>query len=39
MGEVQHVSVDGDRLFILIALGVADEGGASLLVGYYKTFS
>ena len=37
--QVQHASADGDRLFILMALGVADEGGASVLVGYHKTFS
>ncbi len=36
--EVQHASADGDRLPILMALGVADEGGASVLVGYHKTF-
>ena len=34
--EVHHVSADGDRLFILMALGVADEGSASVLVGYHK---
>ena len=33
------LSADGDRLFILKALGVADEGDASVLVGYHKTFS
>ena len=36
--EVPHASADGDRLFNLMALGVADEGGASVLVGYHNTF-
>ena len=36
--EVHHVSVDGDRLVALMNLGVADEDGAYLLVGYDKTF-
>ena len=37
--EVQHASARGDRLIILPTLGVADEDGASVLVGYDKTFS
>ena len=37
--ELQHASADGDRLPILMALSVADEGSASVLVGYHKTFS
>ena len=36
--EGQHASADGDGLFILMVLGVADEGGASVLVGHHKTF-
>ena len=36
--EVQHESADGDRLFILMALGVADEGGASTLSDPEKQF-
>ena len=37
--EVQHASADGDRLISLMALGFADTGGASVLVGHDKTFS
>ena len=37
--EVHHASADGDRLFILMAAGVADEDVASVLVGHHKTFS
>ena len=37
--QVPLSSADGDRLSILMALGVADEGGVSVLVGYHKTFS
>ena len=37
--EVHRASADGDRLFVLMTLGVEDEDGASLLVGYDNTFS
>ena len=37
--EVHHASAGGDRLIVLTTLGVADEDGASVLVGYGKTFS
>ena len=37
--DVHHASAGGDRLIVLTTLGVADEEGASLLVGYDKTFS
>ena len=37
--EVHHASAGGDRLIVLTTLGVADEDGASVLVGYDKTFS
>ena len=36
---VHHASVDGNRLVVLMTLGVANEDAASLLVGYDKTFS
>ena len=35
----EHASADDDRLITLMALGFADEGGASVLVGYDYTFS
>ena len=37
--EVHHASADGDRLIVLTTLGVSDEDGASVLVGFDKTFS
>ena len=39
--DVHHASAGGDRLIVLTKLGVAesDEDGASVLVGYDKTFS
>ncbi len=37
--DVHHASAGGDRLIVLTTLGVADEDGASVLVGYGKTFS
>ena len=37
--DVHHASAGGDRLIVLTTLGVADEGGAPVLVGYDKTFS
>ena len=37
--EVHHASAGGDRLIVLTTLDVADEEGASVLVGYDKTFS
>ena len=37
--DVHHASAGGDRLIVLTTLGVAYEDGASVLVGYDKTFS
>ncbi len=37
--EVQHASVGGDRLIVLIALAVAGASGASVVGRYDKTFS
>ena len=37
--EVHHASAGGDRLIVMTTLGVADYGGASVLVGCDKTFS
>ena len=36
--EMHHASADGERLIFLTTLGVADEDGAYVLVGYDKTF-
>ena len=36
--EMHHASADVDRLIVLTTLGVADEDGAPVLVGYDKTF-
>ena len=35
---MHHASAGGDRLIVLTTLGVTDEDGASVLVGYDKTF-
>ena len=35
----EHASADDDRRITLMALGFADAGGASVLVGYDETFS
>ena len=35
----EHASADDDMLINLMALGLADAGGASVLVGYDDTFS
>ena len=37
--DVHHGSAGGDRLIVLTTLDVADEEGASVLVGYDQTFS
>ena len=37
--QVHPVSADGDELIVLMALGVADAGDASVLVGDDKTFT
>ena len=37
--EVRHASAGGDRLIAMTTLGVPDEDGISVLVGYDKTFS
>ena len=37
--DVQHASVDGDRLIVLTELGVSDSGGEYVVVGDDKTFS
>ena len=37
--DVYHASAGGDRLIVLTTLGDADEEGASVLVGYDRTFS
>ena len=34
---MQHASAGGDRLIVLTELGVSDEDGASVPVGYDKT--
>ena len=34
--DVHHASAGGDRLVVLTTLGVADDDGASVLVGYDK---
>ena len=31
--QVNHVAADGDSLIVLTALGVADAGGAPILIG------
>ena len=35
--DVQHASAGGDRLIVLTELGVSDEDGASVPVGYDRT--
>ena len=37
--DVQHASADGDRLIVSTRLGVADAGGASVVVGDDNTVS
>ena len=37
--DVHHASAGGNRLIVMMTLGMADYDGASVLVGYDKTFS